>query len=442
MVPGVHAHLEPWTRLRRKRGRRALWLGVSALGLLAFGIFWVVMGLLIAIRVEDDGPVIGMFCGGVLGVLPLVIGAIVLFLFVRTRMRTYEYEQLMVAARTTGRVSRADAARILRLSLEDAEKRMLELAEHHVLSDDAVSPFAATGAADIHDNPATPAGAAFGALAPGSVLNGTWRIDEAIGAGGMGHVYSVTHTRTGRRYALKMMLSAVGLSEEGVRRFEREARAASALGHAGIATVHDFDRTADGRPFLVMDLLEGETLEQRLRHAGSLRWEDAKPRVLELADALAAAHAAGLIHRDLKPGNVFLHRRDDGAEVAMLLDFGLAKRANDPEASRITATGEAVGTPLYMAPEQARGEALDVRADVYGLAATIYEAVTGVPPFLGATPALAYAQLLHEAVVPASQVAAQPIPPALDELLGRALAKDVDARPASVAELRTALSSC
>lgn len=427
----VHAHLEAWTRLRRARGRRATWLAIVALGLLLFGIFWTVMGLLIAVRVEDDGPVIGMFCGGVLGVLPLIIGGVVAALAFRTKLRTNAYEELVVLARTRGRVSTPEVSRALRLTTEEAEKLMLELAQHNVLSDEDVSPFSPTMAAAPRIG--------SGALEAGMLINGTWRIDAPIGMGGMGHVYSVTHERTGRRYALKMMLPDVGLTEEGVKRFEREAKAATALGHEGIAAVHDFDRTPEGRLFLVMDLLEGETLDARLRNAGSLSWEDAKPRVLELADALAAAHAAGLIHRDLKPANVFL-RKTDGGERAMLLDFGLAKSIHDPGSSRITATGEAVGTPLYMSPEQARGEAVDVRADVYGLAATIYEILTGAPPFVGTTPALAYAQLLGEPVVPASKVAARAIPPALDSLITQALAKDVDERPSSVVAMREALA--
>ena len=390
------------------------------------------MGLLMAIRVqEEDGVIIGAFCGGVLGLLPLLLGGIAAAIAFRTKLRTNTYEELMVLARTQGSVSTGDVARAMRLSNEDAEKLMLELAHHRVLSDEPVSPFSPTLAA-------TPRIGNAG-LEPGMLINGTWRIDEPIGMGGMGHVYAVTHARTGRRYALKMMLPDVGLTEEGVRRFEREAKAASALGHEGIAAVHDFDRTPDGRLFLVMDLLEGETLDARLRNAGSLAWQDVKPRVLELADALAAAHAAGLIHRDLKPANVFLRKTESG-ERAMLLDFGLAKSAHDPGASRITATGEAVGTPLYMSPEQARGEAVDVRADVYGLAATVYEILTGAPPFVGSTPALAYAQLLGEPVVPASKVAARAIPLELDALLTRALAKDVDERPPSVAAMRDELA--
>ncbi|MCA9611137.1 MAG: serine/threonine protein kinase, partial [Myxococcales bacterium] len=297
---------------------------------------------------------------------------------------------------------------------------------------------AAAGLPPEETAPEVPAEVFAGELPEGTKL-GDYTIQRLLGAGGMGHVYDVTHVRTGRRYALKTLLPDARLSADSLRRFEREARAASALGHPGLVAVHDFDRHA-GVDFLVMDRLEGETLDERLRRQGTLPWETARGIARELADALDAAHAAGLLHRDVKPGNVFL-ARDGRGERAVLLDFGLAKPIDDAATSRITATGAAVGTPLYMSPEQARGDALDVRTDVYGLAATLYEMITGAPPFLEPTVARAYHRLLSEPALPASRLAPQPVPPELDALLVAALAKDPNARPADARRFAEALAS-
>src|SRR5262249_25456420 len=161
--------------------------------------------------------------------------------------------------------------------------------------------------------------------------------------------------------------------------------AASAIGHPGIVAVHDFHETEGGVHYLVMDLLEGETLEQRLARAGSLPWSEARRIVTEVGSALAAAHDRGLLHPDLKPANTFLATASDQPARAAPLASGLAKPLSDAARSRITVSGTAVGTPMYMSPEQARGEALDVRSDVYGLAAVLYEMITGAPPFLDRT---------------------------------------------------------
>jgi serine/threonine-protein kinase len=172
-----------------------------------------------------------------------------------------------------------------------------------------------------------------------------------------------------------------------------------------------------------MDLLEGETLEQRLARAGCLPWPEARRIVLEVAAALSAAHDNGLLHRDLKPANIFLARAEGAPERAVLLDFGLAKPLEGAGRSRITVSGAAVGTPLYMSPEQARGEALDVRSDVYGLGAVLYEMVTGAPPFLDRTLAGVYARLLTESAPAATAAARYPLPAAVDDVLACALAK-------------------
>lgn len=262
----------------------------------------------------------------------------------------------------------------------------------------------------------------------GKTLKQTYFVEGLLAAGGMGCVYTARHVRTGRRYAVKTLLPDERVSLESLQRFEREARTASSLGHAGIVQVHDFELDTDPR-YLVMDLLVGETLEQRLARIGRLPWNEVKKLALEVAEALHAAHAAGVLHRDLKPSNVFLATREGLGERAILLDFGLAKPIREGASVWVTRTGAIVGTAHYMSPEQARGERnIDIRSDVYGLAALLYETIAGVPPFLGSSPFAVLTSLLTEQPVPPSHLM-QGVPPALDALLLRALAKNPKERP-------------
>lgn len=274
----------------------------------------------------------------------------------------------------------------------------------------------------------------------GRTLKDTWFVQERLAAGGMGAVYAARHVRTGRRYAIKTMLPDERVSVEALHRFEREAKAASAIGHAGIVAVHDFDQSEDGLHFLVMDLLEGETLEHRLARQGRLAWPDARGIALEVAEALGAAHAQGILHRDLKPSNVFMSARPGRPERAVLVDFGLAKPIREGGSVWVTRTGAIVGTAHYMAPEQARGERVDARADVYGLGALTYEMIAGVPPFLGNSAFAVLTLLLTEQPVSPSAIVAG-IPPSLDALVLRALAKSADERPESVAAFARELAA-
>jgi Protein kinase domain len=273
----------------------------------------------------------------------------------------------------------------------------------------------------------------------GRTLKDTWHIEALLGHGGMGAVFRTRHLRTGRRYALKVMLSRAELTAEALHRFEREATAASALGHQGIVAVHDFDRTPDGAAYLVMDLLEGETLQQRLERRGMLPWPEARRIALDVGDALATAHDANLLHRDVKPGNIFLARERTGERV-VLLDFGLVKRMGSGVVSRVTASGAVVGTPLYMSPEQARGEPLDARSDLYGLAVVVFEMVVGVPPFFDRSQAAVYARLLREPAPKASSISPDSCPPGFDDIVGRALATRREERQDSVRTFLGALA--
>jgi len=278
-------------------------------------------------------------------------------------------------------------------------------------------------------------------LAAGSRL-GPYEVVSLLGAGGMGEVYKARDTRLDRLVAIKIVAS--GIDDATVReRLMREARAASALNHPHICTIHDVGEQ-DGRPFIAMEWIDGETLAARLvRAAGRLPLDDTLRLATHIADALDAAHASGIVHRDLKPANLFITRRGD----AKVLDFGLAKAlaliedAQTVVARRhLTEAGTTVGTVAYMAPEQARGEPVDARSDLFSFGVVLYEMATGRSPFAGATTALTFDAILNRQP-PAARSGNAAIPPALDAIIGRLLAKDRASRPASARAIRDELQA-
>ncbi|MBE7453911.1 MAG: protein kinase [Kofleriaceae bacterium] len=215
---------------------------------------------------------------------------------------------------------------------------------------------------------------------------GGYRLERKLGAGGMGQVFVAVHPQLGYRVALKLLLPELSRQPEIVARFVNEARAASHLAHPGIARVFDFGYAEDGAAFFTMELLAGESLADRLRSRRVLTPGEALTISRQVATALGAAHASGIIHRDVKPDNVFLVADPDvvGGERAKLLDFGIAKLAQDTGNPVRTRTGTVMGTPYYMSPEQCRGAALvDARSDVYSVGCMLFEMVCGRPPFLG-----------------------------------------------------------
>jgi serine/threonine protein kinase len=278
-------------------------------------------------------------------------------------------------------------------------------------------------------------------------LRGHYKIVRRLGQGGMGVVYEAEDQKLGRLVAIKLLPEATRQDPAALERFWREARTASSLNHPGICTIHELNESGE-QPFIVMELLEGQSLD-KLYYRRPMPY----PKLLDLgvhvADALDAAHRKGILHRDIKPANIFL----SPSGQVKILDFGLAKledgyanpgaRTDNPNATQaandlLTSPGSAVGTIAYMSPEQARGETLDTRSDVFSLGVVLYELSTGQHPFSGTTTAVTFDRILNYA--PTAPITLNPeLPPELEETLNKTLEKDRELRLQSAAELRAEL---
>jgi serine/threonine protein kinase len=262
----------------------------------------------------------------------------------------------------------------------------------------------------------------------GHTLLGKYELTRMLGKGGMGEVWEAEHALTGRRVAVKILAERYLSNKKVVARFGREARAASSVHHDGIVEILDQDRTDSGIPFLVMEFLEGESVGQRIKRLGRLSQDDTMAIVLPLLDALDAAHQAGVIHRDLKPDNVFILPGARGEERIKILDFGISQKADEIE-HHLTQEGSVLGTPHYMSPEQARGEPnIDGRVDVYAVGVMFYECVVGDVPF-DANNYNALLQIILGRPPPSPRGKGAEISPAVEQVVLAAMDKNRERRP-------------
>jgi serine/threonine-protein kinase len=276
-------------------------------------------------------------------------------------------------------------------------------------------------------------------ITAGTIIGGRYRVGSLIAKGGMGSVYGGVDERLGRDVAIKVLLRDLAQEREASTRFEREAMLVARLGHPNVAQVLDFGHVADGSAYLVMERVPGETLAQVLTREGRVAPPRAAEIVRQVLDALAAAHAAGVIHRDIKPGNVMVFRPGAEREVAKLLDFGIARMTETDAYTRLTGTGAVMGTPAYMAPEQARGEAVDVRTEVYAVGVLLYCLLAGRKPFSGDVVAMLEGVLYSDP--PALAALAPEASLELVAVVTRAMRKDPANRFQTAAEMASALAA-
>ena len=277
----------------------------------------------------------------------------------------------------------------------------------------------------------------------GRTVDGRYSVMELIGEGGMGKVYLAEHVEIGKRVALKVLHPSYSRMPDLVERFRREARAASKIGHPNIVDVTDSGTTPDGSVYFVMEYLEGVELGSVIEREGAIDIARALRISSQICRALAAAHAQGIVHRDLKPENVFLITRDGAADVVKVLDFGIAKttEAEAARERRLTSPGMAMGTPEYMAPEQAAGRPADARCDVYALGAIMYEMVSGQAPYSGDN----FMEILTKKATqdpPPPNTLREELPIQVSDLVMQAMARNPDSRPQTMETLEYELNKC
>ncbi|MDY0060206.1 MAG: serine/threonine-protein kinase [Myxococcota bacterium] len=270
----------------------------------------------------------------------------------------------------------------------------------------------------------------------GQILLKRFEILSLIGQGGMGAVYRARQLSMQRDVAIKVLKQAIGQDPVAIKRFFKEAQAASQLNHPHTITVFDFGQTETGLLFIVMELLEGRSLAKAIRQDGPFPPSRAVGVLSQVCDALAEAHKQGIIHRDLKPDNIFLQDQEGSPDFVKVLDFGIAKVPSREGESTLTAAGQIVGTPAYMSPEHAMGQALLPGSDLYSLGVILYEMLAGVAPFRASSPMGLMLAHLNEPVPSVRAKEGLEVPEALDRMLQRTMAKRPDQRPATAVQFK------
>ena len=275
----------------------------------------------------------------------------------------------------------------------------------------------------------------------GRTIDGRYRIDALLGEGGMGAVFEAEHLKLQKRVALKVIHPEFAGDGEVAERFAREAMASAQLEHPHVATATDYGTLPEGGAYLVMRFVRGRSLRGVLDEQGALEWTQACSIMVQVVDALSSAHKLDIVHRDLKPDNIMLEPRDDGTELVKVLDFGIARVATDSRGRRggtaLTRVGSVVGTPGYMAPEQALGEPVDHRVDLYAVGLLLYELISGEAVYDGGDLTAIVTRQLTEEIAPLSERVE--IPAELNALVMQSLRREKDLRPASAGEVRERL---
>jgi serine/threonine-protein kinase len=271
-----------------------------------------------------------------------------------------------------------------------------------------------------------------------------YRVIRKLGEGGMGSVYLAEHVVIEKKLVLKVLAPELARREDLVARFLQEARSASRICHENVIDISDFGQSAEGYVYIAMEYLEGKDLGDVVRAEGALAWSRVRDIVAQICRALRAAHDKGIVHRDMKPENIFLIQREGRPEFVKILDFGIAKVMGlDPNGPRLTRTGMIFGTPEYMAPEQAEGKEADHRVDVYAVGCIAYHLMTGQTPFIADNfMAMLTKHLMEDPVPPSVRRPDLAITPEMDAFVLRALEKDRDKRYQNMAELLEAVSTC
>ncbi len=274
----------------------------------------------------------------------------------------------------------------------------------------------------------------------GKLIGDKYKIEEILGVGGFSTVYKADQSGLRRAVAIKILNAEFVAKPDKIRRFQHEAEMISTLVHSNVATVYDYGVLAEGQPYLVMEYAPGKTLSAVLSECNIMPPERAVAIFLQVCDGVIAAHGKGLIHRDLKPSNIVLLQSDDGADHVKILDFGLAKVISEESGQRenLTLTGEVLGTPAYMAPEQCMGTAVDVRTDIYCFGCVMYEVLSGCLPLAGDTSYEVMHKHINESPISLSKSGA-PVPQRLVRIVSKTLQKDPDDRYQNFDDLKDAL---